>query len=91
MYPPRHHYEEQMAAEQNEDDVDTVRYAKKRRYLEGSTHLKIRGRSCTGTEWLNFFFFFLIYTAECEDVSLFSINSNHMTNYPAWLRNIFHL
>eukprot|EP00066_Takifugu_rubripes_P031019 XP_011620285.1 PREDICTED: nicotinamide mononucleotide adenylyltransferase 1 [Takifugu rubripes] len=38
----RHHYEEQMAAEQNEDDVDTVRYAKKRRYLEGTTHLKIR-------------------------------------------------
>ncbi|CAG07541.1 unnamed protein product, partial [Tetraodon nigroviridis] len=38
----QHHYEEQMAAEQNDDDVDTVRYAKKRRYLEGSTHPKIR-------------------------------------------------
>lgn len=43
-----------MAAEQNDDHVDMVRYAKKRRYLEGSTHLKIRGRSCTSTEWMTF-------------------------------------
>lgn len=41
-----------MAAEQNDDDVDTVRYAKKRRYLEGSTHPKIRGRCCTDPEWM---------------------------------------
>lgn len=40
-----------MAAEQNDDDVDSVRYAKKRRYLESSTPLKIRGRSCTDTGW----------------------------------------
>lgn len=52
FYSLRHHSEEQMAAEQNDDDVDTVRYAKKRRYLEGSTHLKLRGRSCTDTEWM---------------------------------------
>lgn len=51
LYSRRHHYEEQMATEQNDDDVDTVRYAKKRRYLEGSTHPKIRGRSCTDTGW----------------------------------------
>lgn len=51
LYSLRHHYEEQMVAEQNDDDVDTVRYAKKRRYLEGSTHPKVRGRSCTDTEW----------------------------------------
>lgn len=41
-----------MVAEQNDDDVDTVRCAKKRRYLEDSTHLKIRGRSCSDTEWI---------------------------------------
>lgn len=64
-----------MAAEQNEDDVDTVRYAKKRRYLEGTTHLKIRGRSCTSTEWLIFDLNilkcccgWLLTTAECEKV-----------------------
>lgn len=39
-----------MAAEQNDDDVDAVRYAKKRRYLEGSANLKIRGRSFKDTE-----------------------------------------
>lgn len=52
FYPLRHHSEEQMAAEQNDADVDTVRYAKKRRYLEDSAHLKIRGKSCTDTEWM---------------------------------------
>ncbi|XP_070766025.1 nicotinamide/nicotinic acid mononucleotide adenylyltransferase 1 [Enoplosus armatus] len=42
----RHHYEEVLAAEQNKDDVDTVKYAKKRRieenYFEGSSHHKRR-------------------------------------------------
>uniref|UniRef100_A0A3Q3LJE1 Nicotinamide-nucleotide adenylyltransferase n=3 Tax=Mastacembelus armatus TaxID=205130 RepID=A0A3Q3LJE1_9TELE len=43
----RHHYEELLEAEQNKDDVDTVKYTKKRRieenYFEGSAHLKRRG------------------------------------------------
>lgn len=42
----RHHYDELLAAEQNNDDVDTVKYAKKRRiaenYLQGSSHHKRR-------------------------------------------------
>nr|XP_046254117.1 nicotinamide/nicotinic acid mononucleotide adenylyltransferase 1-like [Scatophagus argus] len=42
----RHHYDELLAAEQNNDDVDTVKYAKKRRikenYFEGSSHHKRR-------------------------------------------------
>ena len=37
-----------LAAEQNNDDVDTVKYAKKRRieenYFEGSSYHKSRGR-----------------------------------------------
>ncbi|KAM4563964.1 nicotinamide/nicotinic acid mononucleotide adenylyltransferase 1-like [Odontesthes bonariensis] len=40
----RHHYEELLAAEINSDDVDTVKYGKKRRfeekYFEGSAHRK---------------------------------------------------
>uniref|UniRef100_UPI0037E73342 nicotinamide/nicotinic acid mononucleotide adenylyltransferase 1 n=1 Tax=Semicossyphus pulcher TaxID=241346 RepID=UPI0037E73342 len=42
----RHHYNELLAAEQNHDDVDTVKYAKKRRIeennLEGSSRHKRR-------------------------------------------------
>ncbi|XP_039655239.1 nicotinamide/nicotinic acid mononucleotide adenylyltransferase 1 [Perca fluviatilis] len=42
----RHHYDEMLAAEQNNDDVDTVKYAKKRRieenYFEGSSYHKSR-------------------------------------------------
>lgn len=42
----RHHYDELLAAEQNNDDVDTVKYAKKRRFeenfTEGSSHHKRR-------------------------------------------------
>lgn len=42
----RHHYEELLSAEHNEDDVDTVKYAKKRRieenYFEASAHHKRR-------------------------------------------------
>ncbi|XP_049919912.1 nicotinamide/nicotinic acid mononucleotide adenylyltransferase 1 [Epinephelus moara] len=42
----RHHYEELLAAEQNNDDVDTVKYAKKRRieenFTEGSSYHKRR-------------------------------------------------
>uniref|UniRef100_A0A3Q3KAI0 Nicotinamide-nucleotide adenylyltransferase n=1 Tax=Monopterus albus TaxID=43700 RepID=A0A3Q3KAI0_MONAL len=44
----RHHYDE-LAAEQNDDDVDTVKYSKKRRInkqvycFEGSSHQKRRG------------------------------------------------
>ncbi|KAE8293331.1 Nicotinamide/nicotinic acid mononucleotide adenylyltransferase 1 [Larimichthys crocea] len=43
----RHHYHEMLAAEQKNDDVDTVKYAKKRRiegnYFEDSSHDKRRG------------------------------------------------
>lgn len=50
LYPRRYHYDKLLAAEQNNDDVDTVKYAKKRRiqenYFEGSSHHKKRGRSC---------------------------------------------
>ncbi|XP_071331070.1 nicotinamide/nicotinic acid mononucleotide adenylyltransferase 1 [Trachinotus anak] len=42
----RHHYEEIIAAEQNSDDVDTVKHIKKRRldenYFESSSHQKRR-------------------------------------------------
>ncbi|XP_047463880.1 nicotinamide/nicotinic acid mononucleotide adenylyltransferase 1 [Mugil cephalus] len=42
----RHHYEELLAAEQNHDDVDTVKYAKKRRieekYIESSAQHRRR-------------------------------------------------
>ncbi|KAM9350823.1 nicotinamide/nicotinic acid mononucleotide adenylyltransferase 1-like [Symphorus nematophorus] len=42
----RHHYDELLAAEQNQDDVDTVKHAKKRRieenHFEGSSHHKKR-------------------------------------------------
>lgn len=44
----RHHYDELLAGEQNKDDVDTVKYAKKRRIkennFEGSCHHKRRDR-----------------------------------------------
>ncbi|KAM3617210.1 uncharacterized protein V6R79_003416 [Siganus canaliculatus] len=43
----RHHYEDLLAAHENHDDVDTVKYAKKRRiqedYFEGSSHQKRGG------------------------------------------------
>lgn len=46
----RHYNGELLAAEQNNDDVDTVKYTKKRRiednYFKGSSRQKSRGLSC---------------------------------------------
>ena len=49
LYLLRHHYEELHTAEQYNDDVDTVKYAKKRRMqedsFEGASEHKRRGGS----------------------------------------------